>query len=122
MVNPIQPNSGITILPVDAFPGQKSDKTQEILLPVVGRKQEVPTAREEIPREEIERATDKLNRLMGIINKQMKFIIHENSHRVIVKIVDRQTGKVLNEIPPKNIIDMLESFSDMVGLQLDKRT
>ena len=122
MVNPIQPNSGVTILPLDAFPGQKPEKTQEVLVPVVGRKQEVPTAREEIPREEIERATDKLNRLMGIIDKQMKFSIHENSHRVIVKIVDRQTGKVLNEIPPKNIIDMLESFSDMVGLQLDKRT
>ena len=56
MVNPIQPNSGVTILPLDAFPGQKSEKTQEILVPVVGRKQEVPTAREEIPRKEIERA------------------------------------------------------------------
>lgn len=122
MVNPIQPNNGVTILPIDAFPGQKSEKTQEILVPVVGRKQEVPTAREEISREEIERATDRLNRLMGIIDKQMKFSIHEKGHRVIIKIVDRQTGRILNEIPPKNIIDMLESFSDMVGLQLDKRT
>jgi flagellar protein FlaG len=121
MFNPIEPISGVTILPAEAFPGQKSNKTQEILVPVVGRKEEVRTAREEIPREEIERAIDKLNRLMGIIDKQMKFSIHEKNHRVMVKILDRETGEVLNEIPPRRIIDMLESFSDIVGVHLDKR-
>jgi flagellar protein FlaG len=122
VINPIQPNSEVTILPAEAFPGQKTDKAQEILLPVVGRKEEIPTAREEIPREEIVRATERLNRLVGIINKQYKFSISERSRRVSVKIVDRATGEVIDEIPPKRVLDMLDSFTDMVGITVDKQS
>ncbi|WP_088187767.1 flagellar protein FlaG [Desulfosporosinus sp. FKA] len=122
MVNPIQPNIGVTVLPLDAFPGQKSDKTQEVLVPVVDRKQETPSAREEIPREEIEKAAEKLNRMMGIIDRNMKFNIDNSTHQVMVKIVDSKTGEVLNEIPPKRIFDLLNSFYNMYGLLLDKHS
>ncbi|HVJ50754.1 flagellar protein FlaG [Desulfitobacterium sp.] len=120
VVNPIQPNIGVTVLPSEAFPGQRSDKAQEILVPAIERKQEVPTAREEIPREEIEKAAEKLNRLMGLIDKQLKFSIHETTHRVMVKIIDRQTGDVLDEIPSKQMMDLLGSFNKMVGIFFDK--
>lgn len=121
-VNPIQPNIGVTVPPIDAFPGQKSDRTQEVLVPIVDRKQEIPSAREEIPREEIEKAAEKLNRLMRIIEKNMKFSVDERTHRVIVKIIDSQTGEVLNEIPSKRILDLLGSFNNMAGLLLDKHS
>lgn len=122
MVNPIQPNIGATIPTIDAFPGQKTEKVQEILVPIVDRKQEVPSAREEIPREEIEKAAEKLNRLMGIIEKNLKFSVDDRTHRVKVKIVDSKTGEVLNEIPPKRILDLLGSFNNMTGLLLDKHS
>ncbi|WP_088228630.1 flagellar protein FlaG [Desulfosporosinus sp. FKB] len=122
MVNPIQSNIGVTVPPIDAFPGQKSEMNQEVLVPIVDRKQETPSAREEIPREEIEKATEKLNRLMGIIEKNMKFAVDDKTHRVMVKIVDSKTGEVLNEIPPKRIFDLLNSFSNMSGLLLDKHS
>ena len=120
MVNPIQPNIGVTVPQIEAFPGQKPAKIQEILVPVVGRKQEVSAAREEIPREEIEKAAEKLNRMMGFMDKQIKFILEDKSYRVMVKIVDSKTGNVLNEIPSKRIMDLMLSFDNMVGLLLDK--
>lgn len=121
MINPIQPNTQSTTIPLDAFPGQKLERSQETPRPVVDRKQETPSAREEIPREQVEKAAEKLNRLMGIIDKRLEFRVHERSHRVIVKIIDQGTGEVLNEIPPKRVLDMLSSFIDMVGLMVDKR-
>ncbi|MGC7870264.1 flagellar protein FlaG [Desulfosporosinus sp. SYSU MS00001] len=122
MVDPIQPNSGVIVPPIDAFPGQKSEKTQDVLVPIVDRKQEATSAREEIPREEIEKAAEKLNRLMGIVEKNMKFSVDESTHRVMVKIVDSKTGEILDEIPPKRIFDLLNSFSSMSGLLLDKHS
>ena len=120
MINPIQPNTQSTMIPMDAFSGQKLDRSLETARKVIDRKSEIPSAREEIPREEVERATDKLNRLMGIINKRYEFSIHESSQRLTVRIIDQQTGEVLDEVPSKKVLEMLDSFSEMAGLLFDK--
>ncbi len=121
MINPVQPNVQTTVLPIDTFSGQKLERSQEAPRPVVERKEETPSAREEVPREEVEKAAEKLNRLMGIIEKRWEVSIHEATHRVMVKIVDKDTGEVLNEIPPKKILDLLASFSKMTGILVDKK-
>ena len=121
MINPIQPNTQSTMIPSDAFSGQKLERSQDAPRKVVDRKQEVPSAREEIPREQVEKATEKLNRLMGIIDKRLEFSVHEKSDSVIVKIIDQQSGDVMDEIPPQRVMDILESFSQMAGLFFDKR-
>jgi len=121
MAIPIQPNTQSTTIPVDAFPGQKLERSQETPRKVVDRKQAIPSAREEIPREEVEKAVEKLNRLMGIIDKRYEYSIHEKSHRLSVTIVDQQSGEVLAEIPSKRALDILDSFSQMAGLFFDKK-
>lgn len=121
MTNIIQPNSQSMQIPVDAFPGQKTDKSKDMPIKVVDRKGKIPTAREEIPREEIEKATEKLNRLMGIIDKRLEFKVDEKSNRTFVKIIDNKTGEILDEIPSKRALDILSSFTDLIGLMVDKR-
>ncbi len=120
MINPIQPNTQTTMIPMDAFSGQKLDRSLETTRKVIDRKSEIPSAREEIPREEVEKATEKLNRLMGIIDKRYEFSIHESTQRLIVKIVDQQNGEVLDEIPSQKVLEMLDSFSQMAGLLFDE--
>jgi len=122
MVNPIQPTGQIPVIPIDTFAGQKLERGQEEMPRlVVEKKSDVSSAREEVPREEVEQAIEKLNRLMGLIEKRMKFEIHDKSNRVMVKIIDEKNGEVLTEIPPKKILDMLSSFVEFVGLLVDKK-
>lgn len=121
MINPVQPNTQSTTIPADTFSGQKLERSQDAPIKVVDRKSEIPSAREEIPREQVEKAVEKLNRLMGIIDKRYEYSISEESHRLAVKIVDQQSGEVLAEIPSKRAMDILESFSQMAGLFFDKR-
>jgi flagellar protein FlaG len=123
MVSPIQPVTGIVqAMPVDTFPGEKLQRgSEEVPQLVVDQKDNVSSAREEIPREEVEQAAEKLNRLLGLINKRMKFEIHDKTQRVMVKIIDEDSGEVLNEIPPKKVLDMLSSLSDFVGLMVDEK-
>lgn len=122
MVNPIQPTGQIPVIPIDTFAGQKLERGQEEMPRlVVEKKSDVSSAREEVPREEVEQAIEKLNRLMGLIEKRMKFEIHDKSNRVMVKIIDEKNGEVLTEIPPKKILDMLSSFVEYVGLLVDKK-
>src|SRR5665648_160300 len=121
MVHPIQTNTQATTIAVDAFPGHKLETAQEAPLKVVDRKQEVPSAQEEIPRELVEQSVEKLNRLMGIIDKRYEYSIHENSHRLSVTIVDQQSGEILAEIPSKRALEILNSFTQMAGLFFDKK-
>lgn len=121
MINPIQPNTHSTTIPANAFAGQKLERSQDTPLKVVDRKSEIPSAKEEIPREDVEKAVEKLNRLMGIIDKRYEYSVHEESNRLSVKIVDQQSGEILAEIPSKRAMEILDSFSQMAGLFFDKR-
>lgn len=122
MVNPIVPTNLMPVMPVDTFAGQKLERGQEeVPRMVVEKKDNVSSAREEVPREEVEKATGKLNRLMGLIDKRLKFEIHEQSNRVMVKIIDEKSGEVINEIPPKKILDIMSSLQEIIGLLVDKK-
>ncbi len=122
VIEPIQPNNQKTMMPVDAYPGQKLERSQEIPRPVVERKNEIPNAREEIPREEVEKAVDKLNRFMGLINKGMRFEVHEDDEEeILVRIVDQDSEQVLKESTPKWVMELLHNLTDAAGLFVDQR-
>jgi flagellar protein FlaG len=123
MVNPITLPNQAPLMPSDTFPGQKIEKrgTEEFPRKVVEKKDNVSAAREEVPREEVEQVAAKLNRLMGLFEKSMKFEVHEKSNRIMVKIIDDESGEVLTEIPPEKILDMLSSLQEFVGVLVDKK-
>jgi len=108
------------MIPMDAFAGQKLDRSLETPRKVIDRKGEIPSAREEIPREQVEKAVEKLNRLMGIIDKRLQFSVHEESERFLVKIIDQPSGEELGEITPQRVLDSLGSFNQVAGLVLDE--
>jgi len=123
MVNPVVPPSQAPLMPTDTFPGQKLEKRgiEEFPRKVVEKKENVAAAREEVPREEVERVAEKLNRLMGLFEKSMKFEVHEKLNRIMVKIIDDESGEVITEIPPEKILDILSSLQEFVGLLIDKK-
>jgi flagellar protein FlaG len=122
MVNPIQPTGQMPVMPVDAFAGQKLERGQEEMPRlVVEKKNDVSSAREEVPREEVEKAAEKINKLMGLFEKRLKFEVHEKTNRIMVKTIDEESGEVISEIPPEKILDMLSSFYEYVGLLIDKK-
>lgn len=120
MINPIQPNTHSTMIPMDAFPGQKLDRSLATSRKVIDRKGEIPSAREEIPREQVEKAAEKLNRLMGIIGKNIEFKAHEEPDSYVVKIIDQPSGDALDEITPQRLLDILGSFTQVAGLLFDE--
>jgi flagellar protein FlaG len=123
VVSPIQPVANqLPVIPADTFSGQKLQRgNDELPQFVVDKKDNASSAKEDAPREEVEQAAEKMNRLLGLVNKRMKFEIHEQSNRVMVKIIDEDSGEVLNEIPSKKLLDMLSSLDNFVGLLVDKK-
>ena len=120
MVNTIQPINQNPVMPQDAFAGQKLERGQEGQPRlIVDKKENATSAKEEVPREKVEQAAEKLNRLMA--DRRLQFKVNEKSNRIIVKIIDQESGEVLREIPPEKIVEMQDSIQEYLGLLIDKK-
>ena len=84
--------------------------------------------KEELSRNELlgllEEKTGQLNRTMEIFNKRLRFEVHEETERIMVKILEKKAGntdEVIKEIPPERVLDMLARLEEMIGLLIDER-
>lgn len=60
------------------------------------------------------------------LNRQMKdsvavFGIHEKTNRVTIKIVDKNTEKVIKEFPPEETLDMIAKVWEVAGILVDEK-
>ena len=68
---------------------------------------------------QIRKAVDEINKKAH--NSEAVFGIHEATNRVTIKIVDKDTKKVLKEYPPEKTLDMIAKVWDMAGLLVDQK-
>ena len=68
---------------------------------------------------QIRKAVDEINKKAH--NSEAVFGIHEATNRVTIKIVDKDTKKVLKEYPPEKTLDMIAKVWVMAGLLVDKK-
>lgn len=66
-------------------------------------------------------AVEKANKEMMGENTSLQVSIHKKTHDVMIKIVDKETKKVIKEIPPEKIVDMIAEMCEKAGIFIDKR-
>lgn len=69
--------------------------------------------------EQVKKAVEDLNKKMG--HSEAVFGIHEDTNRVTIKIVDRDTKKVIKELPPEKTLDMIAKVWEMAGILVDEK-
>lgn len=50
-----------------------------------------------------------------------EFAYHEDTKRITIKVIDRDTDEVIREIPPDDTLKMLEKMWEMAGLMVDEK-
>ena len=68
---------------------------------------------------QIKKTVDEINKKAH--NSEAVFGIHDATNRVTIKIVDKDTKKVLKEYPPEKTLDMIAKVWEMAGLLVDKK-
>ncbi len=74
----------------------------------------------ELTKSEISDAVDRLNVAMGDLSERISFSYHEKTNRIIVKVIDSSTNEVVREIPPKDLIKLLEHIKEYMGMFVDE--
>lgn len=67
------------------------------------------------------RVTDGLNEMVKVFNRKIDFIVHNETNRTMVKVIDIASGKVLREIPPEEILDLVAKMQEAFGIIFDIR-
>lgn len=68
---------------------------------------------------QIKRAVEEINRKAN--NSEAVWGVHEDTNRVTIKLVDKQTKEVIKEFPPDKTLDMIARVWEMAGLMVDEK-
>lgn len=67
----------------------------------------------------LKNAVEQINRNSS--NMEAIFGYHEGTHRVTIKIVDKDTKEVKREYPAEKTLDMIQKVWEMAGLMVDEK-
>jgi Uncharacterized flagellar protein FlaG len=66
-------------------------------------------------------AVEKANKAVSMSGRTFEYSIHEKTKEIMIKVIDSDTKKVIREIPPEKILDMVANMMEMAGLLVDER-
>jgi flagellar protein FlaG len=71
--------------------------------------------------QELIKAIEKANKAIQGITTTFEFKIHEATKQIMVKVLNKETGETVREIPPEKILDMVASMWEKAGILIDQR-
>ncbi|HID30922.1 MAG TPA: flagellar protein FlaG [Desulfobacterales bacterium] len=84
-----------------------------------------PTEAEQKAEPEIEVSQDMLDGVQHDIRMMrdvgLHFSVHETTGRTVVRVVDKETEKLVREIPPEEFLNLAAKLEEMIGIIFDKK-
>lgn len=97
--------------PEKSEPRKETAKTEEA---IVKEKQETV----EITQETLDVVGENFKMLHNV---DLNFSIHEATGRTFVKVINGDTGEMVREIPPEQILDLAAKIDEMLGILFDQK-
>lgn len=72
--------------------------------------------------EEVEAAVDALNESLKALDVKREFSVEKQLNSVVVKLIDKEQGSVIKQIPSEDAIRLSKNIQEMLGLIFDERT
>lgn len=107
-------------------PGQSTGNYGQSVAGGISNERELKTAELEGRKvtagdEEVVKALEKVKKAMIGGNTTLEFSIHKETKAIMVKVLDKDTGQVIKEIPPEKIEDLVAKLCEMAGIYVDKK-
>ena len=71
--------------------------------------------------EYLKKAIEEMNRKINNTNEEAIFGVHEDTNRIMIKIVDKDTKEIIKEFPPEKTLDMIAKVWEMAGILVDEK-
>jgi flagellar protein FlaG len=70
---------------------------------------------------EVRRSVELVEQTFRLFNKMLRFSVNEEINRVVVKVLDANTDKLIKEIPPAEIQRLIARIKETIGLLFDEQ-
>lgn len=72
-------------------------------------------------KQRIQHTVDQLQNLSDFLDRKVKFNVNEELDRVVIKVIDPSTDKVIKEIPSAEVQEMQIRIKDALGFLFDEK-
>jgi flagellar protein FlaG len=69
----------------------------------------------------IDQVSTQIQETLGMIDIKLNFSVDPETQTVIAKVINGQTGKIIREIPPPELLALAKSMKEMEGLLFDEK-
>lgn len=73
------------------------------------------------PQQHIDKVLSDLQKVSQAFDRRLQFSLDRGIDRVVVKVIDTETDKVIRELPPKEIQELYRRIREAVGLLFDHK-
>lgn len=102
--------------PEDDKSGEEAGSQQQ-----TNAQQQVNTKQTQQKSEQLKKAIAEMNRKINNSNEEAVFGVHEDTNRIMIKIMDKETKEVIKEFPPEKTLDMIAKIWEMAGILVDEK-
>lgn len=88
---------------------QKVPKSERVLL------------NDSLTADEIDELIGELNDVMRVMNTKISFSIDTETNRPVIQVSDKDTGELIRQIPPEELMRVSQRLSDVLGILFDDR-
>ncbi|HUT41818.1 MAG TPA: flagellar protein FlaG [Gammaproteobacteria bacterium] len=71
--------------------------------------------------ERLAKVAERLNGRMQEMQRSLRFSVDDDSGRVVVKVMDKNTDEVIRQIPSEQMLALMKHINDVDGLIFDDR-
>ena len=77
-------------------------------------------AERRISSEELQRLLEEIKRKFDMLSKYLKIDIDQDLEIPVVKIMERETNRVIRQIPPDYLLELMKRIDQLLGLLIEK--
>ena len=104
-----------TALPPEALAKENQGRNEAHIEQRRSKKQQEP-----ISEADLESSLSKLEETFRVFSKRLKFSLNKDINRIVVKVIDVATDKVIKEIPPAEVQRLVARIKEAIGLLVDE--
>ncbi|EHS55366.1 flagellar protein FlaG [Paenibacillus sp. Aloe-11] len=114
-MEPLIPANAGGIAPIHVSAGAKKEETS------VDPAQSVISAKAQQTHEQtIQQLQKAIDAIQGP-QKMFEISVHEKTHAIMIKVLNKETGDLIREVPPEKILDLAARMMEITGIIVDKK-
>ncbi|MGN7359308.1 flagellar protein FlaG [Paenibacillus sp. SAF-054] len=71
--------------------------------------------------EQLIRAVDRAVKSLQGPQTTLDISIHDKTHEIMVKVMNKETGEVIREVPPERTLDLVAKMMELAGIFVDQK-